>query len=179
MDFREFALQLATQEGRSPYRGPLLAFDPGWTTGWALFDELQLVRCGEFSAENIGEASLPIRSLVKGTWDAIPGYDELEPGEIVFEEYRIYKWKADHHIGSDLFVARVIGCIETWADHFNKPTHRQTAQIGKGFMVDEKLEAFGFKQKVMKHADDAIRHGAHFLLFGPAEDKKSTATKVG
>jgi len=44
--------------------------------------------------------------------------------------------------------------------------HTQNAQTGKGFCTDDKLRQWGLYIPGIRHAMDAVRHGAHFLIFG-------------
>ena len=47
----------------------------------------------------------------------------------------------------------------------NIPTHKQMASTAKTFATDKKLREWGFWERGMRHARDAIRHGCYFLLF--------------
>jgi hypothetical protein len=46
------------------------------------------------------------------------------------------------------------------------------AHQAKGFVTDEKLKAWGFYQKGVRHARDSIRHACYFLLFDKSLDQK-------
>ncbi len=162
-------IELMHKMERPALHGHLLVFDPGHTTGWAVFHDSQLVECGETDTTTIEIATPHLTELITA----------FEPWHIVLEDYRIYRWRAKHHAGSDLPTARVIGCIETLAlqQGLAAPT-KQPAQIAKGFCTDKKLKEWGYYQPGKKHASDAIRHGCYFLLFGAIrpQDKRS---KVG
>lgn len=170
MDFKKLSDATRSQHKLSAIEGneKLLCFDPGHTTGWAYFEGLELKDYGEIDTREVADSVDSIELLIL----------RHEAHAIVVEDYRIYKWRAKHHAGSNLLTARVIGRIETLAylgctaDLFKQPAH-----IAKGFCTDAKLKGWGFYRKGSKHARDAIRHGCYFLLFGPI--KQSDRIQVG
>ncbi len=170
MDFGRLSKHTREDKKLPPIVGEerLLSFDPGHTTGWAFFVGITLVEAGEIDTTSIPLATNTITELL----------DSYLPNAVVIEDYRIYKWRAKHHAGSNLLTARVIGCIETLssmsliADVFKQP-----ANIAKGFCTDTKLKEWGYYRKGLKHARDATRHGCYFLMFGPI--KQSDRDKVG
>jgi len=149
----------------------ILSFDPGHTTGWAYFQGTSLMECGQIETKAIESAVPQIGKLFLKT----------NPGIVIAEDYRVYKWKRDEHIGSDLLTSRIIGCIETIiALQLNPPfLVKQGANVGKSFCSDDKLKAWGFFRPTQRHAMDAIRHGAHFILFGTTAPSGMKYTKSG
>lgn len=148
----------------------VLAFDPGHTTGYAVFKGMELVECGEIDTSDIENAALNVSAL----------FDLFVADAVVIEDYRVYRWRAKHHVGSQMLTTRVIGCIETLCIQqgiFN--IIKQPAHTTKAFCTDKKLREWGFYQKAKKHANDAVRHGAYFLLFGPIKHKDRTGGTVG
>ena len=170
MDFETLVSTSREQKGLSPIVGTekLLCFDPGHTTGFAFFKGIRLVNADDFDTREVDVSVKGIQSLM----------DLYEPDTVVVEDYRVYKWRAKHHAGSNLLTARVIGRIETLTymrlatDVFKQPAH-----IAKGFCTDTKLKHWGFYRRGSRHARDAIRHGCYFLLFGPI--KQSDRIQVG
>lgn len=157
MDFPDFALQLATQNEKVPLiRVPLLALDPGHTTGWCAFIGYELIDCGEIDTSDLKLATKNIQALI----------DKIDPHEVVYESYRIYKWKAKHHIGSENLTSQVIGCIKTICTIHTVEWTDQPPHIAKGFCTDKKLKEWGLWQSGQKHARDAIRHACYYILFG-------------
>jgi len=79
-----------------------------------------------------------------------------------------------------MLTTRVIGCIETLCivNGIHDIT-KQPAHIAKSFCTDKKLKDWGFYQKAHRHANDAIRHGAYYLLFGPIKRKDRKGPVVG
>ena len=149
----------------------VLAFDPGHTTGWAMFENGTLHECGEIDTSDMITAVKEI-DLIIGSYS---------PTVVVMEDYRVYRWRAKHHIGSELLTVQVIGAIQTIAiqegitDIFQQPAH-----IAKGFCTNAKLQEWEFYQEHGdKHANDAIRHGCYYLLFGPIQKKDKQRGIVG
>ncbi len=149
----------------------ILAFDPGHTTGWALFNDRQIRDHGQINTEDIGDATRNVSALFM-LWPEVK--------TVVIEDYRVYKWRAKHHVGSPMLTTRVIGCIETLCVQ-QQITNiiKQPAHIAKSFCTDKKLKDWGFYEKGQKHANDAIRHGAYYLLFGPIKHKDRQGATVG
>jgi len=147
-----------------------LCFDPGHTTGWAVFKAHKLTAWDEIDTDDIAKATHEIELLIS----------EHDPETIVIEDYRVYKWRAKHHAGSDMLTTRVIGCIETLAIMCHIPhIVKQPAHIAKGFCKDVKLREWGYYHKGSKHARDAIRHGCYFLLFGAIKKADKARLTVG
>jgi hypothetical protein len=128
----------------------LLCLDPGDTLGWALFRQGRLA-----------------------DWGQIPGsFKDLkdllfiqEPTLILYEEFRLYPWMAKQQSFSDIPTLRLIGALESLCEDLGIPTLKQSAQEGKGHVTDEKLKDWHYYQVHKRHANDAIRHGCHALLF--------------
>ncbi len=172
MDFVELATKLRAQKDLPEIhpRHSTLCFDPGHTTGWAHYEGFALGRSGEIDTNDIAKATNEVELLIS----------EFAPEMIVIEDYRVYKWRAKHHAGSDMLTTRVIGCIETLAIMSHYPhVIKQPAHIAKGFCTDKKLREWGFYRKGEKHARDAIRHGAYYLLFGALKKADKAKLTVG
>lgn len=135
----------------------LLVFDPGKTTGWALFEKGKLTRTGHiencFDDNNIDATGL--LSLM----------EDIKPDFILYEDYKVYAHKLERHSFNPVFTLRLIGVIETYCQMNKVASHKQMATTAKNFCTDEKLKSWGFWQTGMRHARDAIRHGCYFLLF--------------
>lgn len=171
MDFKALALQVHKQRGSQydPFHD-VLCFDPGHTTGWAHFYDYDLVESGQIDTTSIEAAVETAGEL----------YDSIWPSVVVMEDYRVYKWRAQHHIGSEMLTTRVIGCLETLAvQHFIDTIIKQPANVAKGFCTDSKLKQWGFYKEGERHARDAIRHGAYYILFGPIRKGDKQNITVG
>jgi len=173
VDFAELVTQVRIKKELEPYNedSRLLCFDPGHTTGWAFFVGTRLIYSGQIDTTDIPNCVTAVEDL----------FAETQPNAIVMEDYRVYKWRAEHHVGSDMLTTRVIGSIETIAvQHFMPEIVKQPAHIAKGFCDNQKLRAWNFYQKGnLRHANDAIRHGTYFILFGAIRKADKPTRTVG
>lgn len=173
MDFYELLtkMNIATPERVSALvNATVLCFDPGHTTGWAVFKGATLADSGEIGTHSIEEV----------LENAYPLIDEHEPWVVVMEDYRVYKWRKDHHVGSEMLTTRVIGALEMLCLQLQvNDIIKQPAHIAKGFCTDKKLKEWGFYQTGMRHARDAIRHGCYYTLFGAIQKKDKQRSTVG
>lgn len=172
MDFPELAVKLRIQKGLPEIftDHATLCFDPGHTTGWAIFNQFDLTSSGEIDTNDIAKATNEVELLIS----------EYQPDIIVIEDYRVYKWRAKHHAGSDMLTTRVIGCIETLALICHVPdVIKQPAHVAKGFCTDQKLKEWNLYKKGEKHARDAIRHGCYYLIFGALKKSDKARQTVG
>ena len=144
----------------------VIALDPGETTGYAVFVEGTLERCGELDTETLKVGYPALMDLFASVRTRT-----VHTPQIVYEEYRIYSWKTEQHTWAGLHTPQLIGGIEALAYVKHWPTYGQTAQVAKGFCTDDKLKMWGMYQKGQRHARDAIRHGAYYLLFNNRQDK--------
>lgn len=146
------------------FHGIIASFDPGETTGFAVFERgpghTSLIHCEQLT-----------------TWPLERGVDELRrafsflPTYLVYETYHVYKWRLAEHTWSEVPTIQVIGAIKYCAIRRGITYYRQTAQIGKGFCSDDKLRYWNLYLEGQPHARDAIRHACQFLLFGPPKDQ--------
>jgi hypothetical protein len=155
---------LACNEAKkiTPFRGRLLALDPGETTGYAVFQ----------GQPETGYDWLAIDQIK--TWPEHDAYSNIwmllqseKPSLVVNESYRIYDWKSDDHKWSQVNTVQVIGCIWTLCFHYEiQRAGEQSAQNAKGFWTDERLKEFGLYFPAIRHGRDATRHALHYLCFG-------------
>jgi hypothetical protein len=144
--------------GRKKVPKRLLVFDPGKTTGWALFKDGNYADSGQLS-ECWNEQEEVDAKLLNCF------IEEMDPDFVLYEDYRIYSHKLDRHSYSKVPTLRVIGSIETVCDLRDIPFHKQMAVTAKAFCTDTKLKDWGLMKIGNKHAMDAIRHACYFLLF--------------
>lgn len=153
-------IRIKSQPETKRYVGTLISFDPGHTTGYAVWhvtkEQAHLVETGQVMTWTKDDLVIePFQDLVK----------KYSPTDIVLESYQIYEWKSSDHSWSQIPTVQVIGCIKTICKMNNIPYWSQTAQVAKQFCDDKKLESWGYWKEGMRHARDAIRHGCYFLLF--------------
>ena len=157
--------RLVRQLDKYDFSGHLLALDPGETTGYALFhrrsQQSWLISAGQIQTWPFEDC---VRSLTLNFQHA-----HSRPSQVVYEVYHVYGWRLQEHSFSEIPTIQIIGCIKTLCVQNDIPYHGQTAQVGKGFCSDQKLRYWGLYQPGLVHARDAIRHGCHYLLFGPSK----------
>jgi hypothetical protein len=141
-----------TRRGSAPFTGRILAVDPGETCGWATFDALDLTDAGQF----------PIGPLE----DLDYFVTERRPDVMVVENYRVYASRAAQHVGSEVNTAQYIGILKFIGSMYQIPVYLQMAHQAKGWVSDKRLHDLGLFQTGHKHANDAVRHGIYWLLFG-------------
>ena len=134
---------------------PLLSFDPGKTTGVALFKGPHLVKGWQETTPDLPKATKTYKHLIR----------THKPKIVIVEDYKVYRWKVKDHAWADLLTARLIGCLETLCIMQEIPMVKQMAHLPKQFCTDQKLKDWGFYIKGAPHARDAIRHACYFLLF--------------
>lgn len=161
--------------------GAILCLDPGETTGWAIFDRGQLDSCGQWATPTPVEMALFVRESEILPYAFVVGEQgEVQParrglGLILFEEYRVRGNKYKEHVGSEVVTIQHIGAIKVVAAELGIATAKQSAGMAKGFATDTKLRRWGLYQTGQRHANDAIRHGCHYLLFKHAPERREHA----
>lgn len=154
-------LRNRSQKPEDRWVGTLLSLDPGHTTGYALWlcdpDNIQLLEAGQLSTWD--KSDLSMDGLVKLM-------DTVKIKHAVFETYQIYEWKNADHSWSQVPTIQIIGATKILCQQKSITYSSQTAQVAKQFCTDQKLEQWRFYERGMRHARDAIRHGAYYILFG-------------
>jgi hypothetical protein len=133
----------------------LLCLDPGETTGWATFQDGELLGCGQ--------AQLDHADLFQFIDAALSGGPDDKT--ILCENYRVYAHRSQQHIGSEVVTIQYMGVVKLYARLHHVPLVLQMAWQAKGFQTDAKLREWGLYQVAMKHANDAVRHGCYYYLF--------------
>lgn len=171
-EFDKFLAQVHKGKPRpgGPFRGRLLALDPGETTGWSIWDSngtkftYTMDECGQLDTWDKENHS--IVNCVKNFPDLINRHLDY----IVMESYRVYEWKSDSHSWSDVPTLRIIGSMETRLIDRGIPYTMQTAQVAKKFVTDDLLKRWGFYERGQRHSRDSMRHALYYLLFGKQVD---------
>lgn len=146
--------------GKNQFEGTVLALDPGETTG--------LTKITRYKDKTIlmHQEQIPSWPLEKfidtcTSWRYFSGISVC-----VYEAYHVYSWRLDEHRFSEIPTIQIIGAIKTFCIQHGIPYVSQTAQVGKGFFTDERLQSLGMYFSGKKHARDSLRHAAQFLTFG-------------
>lgn len=127
-----------------------LAFDPGKTTGWAMFepDNGMLVDSGQASLDQL--------------MDLCREWEDLSIEGVIYEEFRVFRHKAQQQTGSTMEVAQAIGIIKSLARHKGLDVVVQQSNIKS---IAEKWT--GIKVPAdhsISHRYDAILHGSYHLI---------------
>ena len=124
------------------------AFDPGESTGFALF-----AATGEVFEMGV----VRTREELYGLLERIG-----EVPNVIIEEYKLFKGKALQQSGSKMEAVRVIGVIESWAHQnsakvkFQDPSIKKIAEMWSG------VKPKGAHSK--SHSIDAFNHGYYYLI---------------
>lgn len=148
-----------------------LTVDPGDTTGWALWEDAELVESGQTPnwafvddvAAGIGAQS-PLIAEDGVEWEAPAGLFK-NIGRIVCEDFLLYPWKLrDGSLDFDsVETARVIGAIVMLARLANIPFILQGADIKDAAVAGGAEELFDTPLHENRHANDAKMHGVFYI----------------
>lgn len=137
----------------------VLSFDPGETTGVCLLvreeGHTKLAIRGQLDTKDLKSGPSELQYMVENT----------QPTFVVFEDYKVYGWKAKNHAWSELHTPKLIGALEYILNSKDIPFTKQSAQQGKSFCKDEKLKEWGFYVAGLRHSMDAVRHACQAVLF--------------
>ena len=151
--------ELAGKINPNYFHGKLVCFDPGETTGLAIFDDLTLRNAEQLVTKDLRDGSRDINSV----FDTY--IREGDDVRVIIEDYRVYGWKTEQHAWAGLHTPKLIGAIIALCTIYDVPFHMQMAHQAKQFCTDEKLKTWGLYKSGLKHARDAIRHGCYYSLF--------------
>ena len=144
----------------------LMAFDPGGTTGVAILNATGLesgIPTPMF--EHLGPHTHRLE-----LWDMM---NEVKPTHVIYESFE-FRNKARDNL--ELISRDYIGIIGLWYDLNPTCLYKQSAAQAKGFIKDSgpnanvPLKRLGWYVPGKKHAMDAARHMAYFLVNGPHHD---------
>lgn len=139
----------------------LVAFDPGGTTGYCIF---------EYNPEDSDQRPRLVESGQLDTWQGIRGILEGAPDAVVCESFRVFAYAAKSMIGDEMITSQVIGAMRMICDDLNLSLIFQNPSE-KMFFTNKRLREYGYipawieKLHDGRHALDAIRHALYFLHF--------------
>lgn len=149
------------------FEGTLLAIDPGETTGYWVFTtkgpKIWDVDPPVPFVDDVGE--LDTSTMEKASEQMLYLFNRFNPTHVVYEDYRVYGSKAQEHTNNELLTTKVIGIIEHLCAQNKIPVAKQMASLAKGFVTDDKLKAWRFYERGLRHCRDACRHAIYYLLF--------------
>lgn len=159
--FNKMLTAVHKTKGVIPFKGTLIAFDPGETTGYSVWQS------GERGAILVEQGQIKTWPMEDAVHNVGLLYERFRPEHVVHEMYAVYEWKTDDHAWSQIPTVQVIGCMITLCILNAISYTSQTAQVAKNWSTDSKLETWGYYLKGQRHARDAVRHGTYYLLFRP------------
>ncbi len=143
--------------------------DPGEDFGWCQGVGLQLISGGTekmwVMADNVWAAlndpldqsnDLNSPDFLRDGVD--PELLKLPIGRIVYENFRIYPWKAKELAWDEVRTARVIGAIIFMARLLDIPIHKQGANIKAAAQAAGAEELYWRPLRENRHQNDAIQH---------------------
>ena len=199
MTFEETAKLLRENDNKSPVSKRLIiCFDPGETTGAAVFYRGLLLCAGQFITSELVISQPQIKWMLNMQCEELmtywsPGFAEWDrrgllgdlsvyPPVVIIEDYRVYGWKTDQHSWAHLHTPKLIGLIYGEAvrrlayfhgmdfDRIKIDILTPMAHEAKQFCTDTKLHDWGYHKGVPRHGRDAVRHGCQYLMFGKYGD---------
>ena len=150
-----------------------IALDPGGTTGWAKYDALYIP-----SPEKKGRGELVEQHFMVGQIGPHEHHHQLyallerlhiHDMVVVTESFEFRQFDGNR-TGINLISREYIGVTKLFGRERNIPVKLQTAGLAKKFVPDKgpdankKLKAMGWYTPGMKHANDAARHLAYYMV---------------
>ena len=126
-----------------------LAFDPGETTGWALFD-----KAGDI--KEWGQLTMDELHLKLTEWES------LDIDTVICEGFIIYRHKAKKFAGNRMLTIQVIGIVKSFAHRMNAKYVEQDSDILP--IAQKHTQVFMPKDHSESHKVSAFNHGAEWLI---------------
>lgn len=126
-----------------------LAFDPGKTTGWALFGS-------DGEAIEYGQASL---TELMGLCE---GWREGDLTAVIYEDWLLFKHKAPKMVGSRMEASQAIGIIKNLAHATGAELVQQPSNIKSIAQMQTQIKPPS--NHAQSHWVDAFNHGAYYLI---------------
>ena len=133
----------------------IIAFDPGRTTGVAIFNR-------QPGPNNPYLTIAQIRNLAP-VWYLL----HREAPELIVYESFLYQRRDK----VDLTPVEVIGVIKLYANETGTEIVSQTPAMGKRFWTDDKIKKLDLWEPGAKHAMDALRHLLYYRTFALKEQE--------
>ena len=163
-DNRFWALAKALNAGDTvtPFerrQNPIIALDPGETTGFAFWDPAnKRMLLAQIDTKEVGKGFDRLWGIIN------PAVNRVIPlSHVRYEDYRVYGHMTEQHAFSHLHTARVIGAIEVACHLAQVPSSCCLAMHAKSFWTDDKLKMCNLYNRGMKHARDAERHLLRYM----------------
>lgn len=121
----------------------VLAVDPGKMTGWADWK----------GPDGLAAGQMPHFEFLRFAEQLIAGQ---HVSAVVCEDFIITMGTLKK--SRETWSLEQIGCIRYWCDKHRVPLVMQTPAQAKAFSTDDKVQALGWWQPGLEHANDALRH---------------------
>lgn len=145
---------------------PIIALDPGETTGVAEYDGDVTIRVYQKMTKDIGQSYDWLQEKLSSGWTDSPGFSiPWKPVHLRYEDYRVYEWKAQDHAWSPVHTIQWIGAIQVASHVSGVPSSCIMASHAKAFWTDAKLDLFNLNPRGLRHGRDALRHLLYYLCF--------------
>lgn len=154
---------------------PILAFDPGGTTGWSLLVLPKLIRGKDVFSWNLETILRSKVSWEHGELNGLHNEDEAvyqmatlaskNPSAAIVVEDFILRYDRKEKSRDLLSPVRVTAKLETYLWRQHRPMFKQQASQAKPVVTDERLALWGCKVQdgLNDHARDADRHALLFM----------------
>lgn len=130
--------------------GIYLAFDPGKTTGWAMFEE---------NGNGISFGHVTLDELI----EKCRAWETENVIAVIYEDFVIFKHKAQKLAGSRVEASQAIGIIKSLIAHTGAEAIRQGSDIKPMAEKWTQLSTKGLPHSET-HWRDAFNHGAYYLI---------------
>lgn len=142
----------------------ILSIDPGETSGFCIakkVNELEYNKKDREIFERIGE-----KERYYG-FETI--FYKFNIDILVYEEFKLYPWKAKQKSWSTFPTVEVIGVLKYLAEKHDIKIIGQGADA-KDFFDNKKLKWIGLYDGFSAHERDAIRHALYYIEFGGGDN---------
>jgi len=137
-----------------------ITIDPGEDTGWAIWEDDQLVEASTDKLWDVIDALAASLLSVETTGD-LPDFGLVS--RLVVEDWALYPWKLKSLAWDKCRTARGIGAIEIMCRISNTQFFLQPASIKKSAVAAGAEELFLTPLHENRHCNDAIMHGVFYL----------------
>jgi hypothetical protein len=140
---------------------PVIAFDPGETTGYCLFEEGRLVASAALCAEDMLMLACGGGRFFN---KILQNRENGKPITCVVERFTLYPGMALKMINNSFVAAQTIGIIRTLAYRTGMSIVYQAASHAKGLVTDDVLKTYSWHTRLgSRHEKDAARHAVYYL----------------
>jgi predicted 2-oxoglutarate/Fe(II)-dependent dioxygenase YbiX len=140
----------------------VLAFDPGGSTGWAMWQAEKILN-PEGKPEYFNEYTNSGCFDDKDHHEKIIALIELQRTEVFHLITEAFLNRPEKATASELISRDYIGVMTLWAKQNDVRLIQQSSAMAKTFINDKKLKAMGY-WSTNKHARDAYRHMLFFMI---------------